>query len=113
MHELNILEHYLALSISSASDSHIYLKSEANASFINNNFMKDYKLGNQIQPIFNHHKAVTYMFACSCKAEDETSNTMKQTAEEASASESPFSKKMKVIAKTYMTNRENLVQEAL
>ena len=52
--------------------------------FINNNFMegpKAWKWNIDIQLVFNHHKAVTSMCACSFKAEDETSDTMKQAAE--------------------------------
>ena len=76
MHKLNILKDYLALTISSTSDSHIWLKSEPNACFINNSFMeglKVWKTNIDIQPVFIHPKAVTYTCACSIKAEDKTS----------------------------------------
>ena len=35
-----------------------------------------------IQPVFNHYKAITYMCAYFSETEDETSATMKQTARE-------------------------------
>ena len=82
MHKLNILKDYLALTISSTSDSHIWLKSEPNACFINNSFMeglKVWKTNIDIQPVFIHPKAVTYTCACSIKAEDKTSKKTKKT----------------------------------
>lgn len=81
MHKLNILKDYLALTISSTSDSHIWLKSEPNACFINNSFMeglKVWKTNIDIQPVFIHPKAVTYTCACSIKAEDKTSKKTKK-----------------------------------
>ena len=81
MHKLNILKDYLALTISSTSDSHIWLKSEPNACFINNSFMeglKVWKTNIDIQPVFIHPKAVTYTCACSIKAEDKTSKKKKK-----------------------------------
>ena len=35
-----------------------------------------------IQPVFNHYKAITYMCACFSETEDEASATMKQAARE-------------------------------
>ena len=86
--ELNILEeeYYNALSISSDSDFQIHIKREPNACFINNLFVEGsqvWKANIDIQPVVNHYKAVTYMCAYFSKAEDETSEAMKQVAKEA------------------------------
>ena len=77
--------------------------------------VKAYKHGKHIdiQPVLNHYKAVTYMCAYFSKAEDKTSETMKQAAKEAlSASKTEF-EIMKAIAKAYSTKRECSVQEAV
>ena len=77
--------------------------------------VKAYKHGKHIdiQPALNHYKAVTYMCAYFSKAEDKTSETMKQAAKEAlSASKTEF-EIMKAIAKAYSTKRECSVQEAV
>ena len=86
--ELNITEeeYYNALSISSDSDFQIHIKREPNACFINNFFIEKlqaWKANIDIQPVVNHYKAVTYMYAYFSKSEDETSEAMKQAAKEA------------------------------
>ena len=76
-------EYYSALSISSDSDFQIHLKRQPNACFINNFFsegLQAWQANIDIQPVFNHYKAVTYMCAYFSKAEDETSEAMKQAA---------------------------------
>ena len=103
MHKLNILKDYLALTISSTSDSHIWLKSEPNACFINNSFMeglKVWKTNIDIQPVFIHPKPVTYTCACSIKAEDKTSDTMKKAAGKEFFSGKSIFEKMKVLQKS-------------
>ena len=68
--------------------------------------MQAWKANIDIQPVFNHYKAVTYMCAYFSKAEDETSEAMKQAAKEAlSGNKSPYDK-MKAIARAYATKRE-------
>ena len=86
--ELNITEeeYYNALSISSDSDFQIHIKREPNACFISNFFIEKlqaWKANIDIQPVVNHYKAVTYMYAYFSKSEDETSEAMKQAAKEA------------------------------
>ena len=57
-------EHYGAPSISSDSNFPSHLKQKLNARFINNFFVEGlqaWKLNIDIQPVFNHYKAVTYM----------------------------------------------------
>ena len=53
-----------------------------------------------IQPVFNHCKAVTYMCAYFSKAEDETSEAMKQAKKEALNVSKTELETMKAIAKT-------------
>ena len=102
--------------MSSDSDFQIHLKRQPNVCFINNFFsegLQAWQANIDIQPVFNHYKAVTYMCAYFSKAEDETSEAMKQAAKEAlSASKTEF-ETMKAIAKAYLTKRECSVQEAV
>ena len=66
-----------------------------------------------IQPVFNHYKAVTYRCIYLSKAEDAKSEAMKQAAEEALVSSKSDYAKMKAIAKAYTTKRECSVQKAV
>ena len=66
-----------------------------------------------IQPVFNHYKAVTYMCAYFSKSEDETSEAMKQAAKEAVTTNKSKFEQMKAIARAYATKRECSVQEAV
>ena len=86
--ELNLTEdhYYDALSISIDYDFQICLKRQPNACFINNFFEESLQARQaniDIQPVFNHCKSVTYMCAYFSKAEDKTSETMKQAVEDA------------------------------
>ena len=109
--ELGITEdqYYNALSISSDSDFQIHIKREPNACFVNNFFtegLQAWKANIDTQPVFNHYKAVTYMCTNFSKAEDETSEAMKQAAREALAGNKSDYEKMKAILEL-MPQREN------
>ena len=88
LQELNLTEDqcYDALSISNDSDFQIHLKRQPNACFINN-FLEEglqaWQANIDIQPVFNHCKAVPYMCANFSKAEDKTSEAMKQAVKDA------------------------------
>ena len=66
-----------------------------------------------IQPVFNHYKAVTYMCAYFSKSEDETSEAMKQAAKEAFKSNKTSIEQTRSVARAYATKRECSVQEAV
>ena len=109
-------EYYNALSILCDSDFQIHIRRKTNAYFINNFFidgLKGWKANIDIQPVFNHYKAVTYMCAYISKSEDETSEAMKQAAKEALNGKKSDYDKMKSIAKAHITKRECSVQEAV
>ena len=81
-------DYYDALSISNDSDFQIHLKCQPNEYFMNNYFPEDleaWKANIDIQDVFDHYKAVTYMCVYFSKAENETSEVMKQAAKEAHA----------------------------
>ena len=57
-----------------------------NSCFINNNFpdgLRAWQANIDIQPVFNHYKAVSYMCAYFSKSEDEVSKGMQEAAKEA------------------------------
>lgn len=109
-------EYYDALSISTDNDFQLHLKRPPNSCFINNYFddgLRAWEANIDIQPVFNHSKAVTYMCAYFSKCEDETSEAMKQAAKEASNSNKSYSEQMRFIARAFTTRRECSVQEAV
>ena len=118
LEELKILElgYYKASSIWSSDDFQIHLKWESNACFINTYFVKGlqaWKANIDIQPVFYHYKEMTYICVYISKAEDETSEAMKQAAKEASVSGKSNFEKMRAAARAYSTKHECSVQEAV
>ena len=104
------------MSISNDSDFQIHLKHQPNACFINN-FLEEglqaWQANIDIQPVFNHCKAVPYMCADFSKAEDKRSEAMKQAVKDAINGKKSDFERMKVIARAYATKRECSVQEAV
>jgi len=90
LRNINISKHdyYRALSISGDVDNdfHLHLKRNPDSRF-NNNFswwlIMAWKANLDIQLVYNHYKAITYMCAYLSKSEDECSNAMYQAAKEA------------------------------
>ena len=116
--ELDISDHdyYEALSISSDDYFQIHLERLPNSCFVNNYFIEGltaWKANIDIQPVFNHYRAVTYMCAYFSKSEDETSEAMKQAAKEAVNLNKTQYEQMKSIAKAYASKRECSSQEAV
>ena len=65
LHELEISkeDYYRVLSVSKDNDLELHLKKQPNSCFVNNYFNVALKvwLANMDIPVFNKHKAVTYM----------------------------------------------------
>ena len=107
---------YDALSISNDSDFQIHSKRQPNACFINNIFeegLQAWQANSDIEPVFNHYKAVTYICAYFSKAEDKASEAMKQAVKDAVNEKKSDFERMKAIARTYATKREGSVQEVV
>ena len=84
--DLTEREYYDSLSISHDSDYEIHFRRPPNSCFVNNYFdegLLAWKANIDIQPVFNHYKAVTYMCAYFSKSEDESSQAMKQAVKDA------------------------------
>ena len=104
------------MSISNDSDFQIHLKRQPNACFINNFLEEDlqaWQANIDILPVFNHCKAVPYLCADFSKAEDKTSEAMKQAVKDAINGKKSGFERMKAIARTYATKKECSVQEAV
>ena len=109
-------DYYKAFSISDDSDFQIHLRRPPNSCFVNNYFdegLMAWKANIDMQPVFNHYKAVTYMCAYFSKSEDETSEAMKQAAREAFKSNKTNIEQMISVARAYATKRECSVQETV
>ena len=79
--EISKVEYEAALSISEDKDFQFHLKKPPN-SFFANSYFSDGLLAREansdIQPVFNHYKAIAYMYSYLSKSEDECSQAMSQ-----------------------------------
>ena len=109
-------DYFKALSISKDRDYEIHLKRSTNSCFVNNYFqngLQAWQANIDIQSVFNHYKAVTYMCTYFSKSEDECSEAMKQAAKEAFENHEDHYRQMRKIANAYSTKRECNIQEAV
>ena len=98
-------EYYNALAISTDNDFQVLMKRFPNSCFIDNYFadgLRAWEANLDIQPAFNHYKAVSYMCAYFSKSEDESSEAMKQAAKEAIKMNLSSYEQMKLIARSYI-----------
>ena len=63
-----------------------------------------------IQPVFNHYKAVAYMCAYLSKSENECSVAMKQAVRDAFEKELNNCEQMKSVANVYINKKECSIQ---
>ena len=104
-------DNYDALSISNDSGFQIHLKRQPNEYFINNYFaegLKAWKADIDIQPDFNHYKAITYMCRYFSRIENETLEAMKQAAKEAHALGKTNLEKMRTVARASSTYEKEM-----
>ena len=118
LNELNISKdvYYENLAISSDKGFQIHYKRSPAACFINNYFEEGllaWQANIDIQPVLDYHKAVSYMCAYISKSEDQSTEAMKQAANEAMNSNQSLREKMKSVSRAYRTHREMSIQEAV
>ena len=114
--EISKEDYETALSISEDSDYQLYLKRPPNSRFVSNYFtdgLLAWEANIDIQPVFNHYKAVAYMCAYLSKSEDECSQAMNQAVKEAFEDKLDNYQQMKSVAQTYINKRECSIQECL
>ena len=75
--------------------------------------MQAWQVNLDIQPVFNHHKAVIYVCAYFSKGENETSEGMKEAVKDAINGKKSDFQRIKAVARVYTTKRECSVQEAV
>ena len=105
-----------ALSISDDNDFQIHYKRPPNSCFVNNYFcdgLMAWEANMDIQPVFNHYKAVAYMCAYLSKSENECSVAMKQALRDAFEKELNNYEQMKSVANAYINKRECSIQECV
>lgn len=71
--------------------------------------MQAWKADIDIQPVFNHYEAVVYRTRYFSKAEDETSQAMKQEARKAAISGKSNFEKIRKVAQAYSKKHECFV----
>ena len=105
-----------ALGISPTNDYEIHLRRETDSCFVNSYFnsgLHAWEANIDIQPVFDHYKAVTYLCKYLSKQEDETSEAMKQAIKDSIENNLDIRQQMKNIASAYTANRECSVQECV
>ena len=108
--------YYNALSTSHDIQFQVYLKQLLNSCFVKNYFRTGliaWEANLDIQPVFNHYKAVTYMGAYLSTREDECSHAMNQTFNKTMASNLTSYDQRKSIARAYCVKRGCSVPEAV
>ena len=101
-------------SISENSDFQSHYKRAPNSWFVNYCFcdgLMAWRANMDIQPVFNHYKAVAYMCAYLSKSENECSVAMKEAAQDAFEKELNNYKHMNSVANAYVNKRECSIQE--
>ena len=91
--------------ISDDNDFQIHYKRPPNSCFVNNYFcdgLMAWEDNLDIQPVFNHYKAVAYMCACFSKSENECSVAMKQAVRDAFENRLNNYEQMKSATNAYM-----------
>ena len=114
--EINETEYYAALSISDDNDFQIHLKRPPNSCFVYNYFTEGllaWEANLDIQPVFNHYKAVAYMCAYLSKSEDECSQAMSEAMKDAFEKQLDNYEQMKSVAHAYTNKRECSIQECV
>ena len=112
--EISKHDYEQALSISDDNDFQIHCKRPPSSCFVDNYFcdgLMAWEAHMDIQPVFNHYKAVAYMCAYLSKSENECSVAMKQAVRDACEKELNNYEQMKSVAKAYVNKREYSIQE--
>ena len=102
--------------ISDDDDFQIHLRRLPDSCFVKNYFADGliaWEANLDIQPVFNPYRAVTYMCAYLSKSEDECSHLMKQATEDAFEKKLDNYNQMKLIAHSYINEKECSIQECV
>ena len=109
-------EYYNCLSISSGTDYEIHFKRPPNSCFINNYnpiILFAWEANMDIQPVFNHHKCVTYLCSYMSKGETPCSKAIRAAAKEAKKENLDLKSTLKKIGAAFLSSREVSSQECV
>ena len=109
--EISKEDYRVVLSTSKNSNYKLYLKRPPNSCFVNKYFtdgLLPCEANIDIQPVFNHYKAVAYMCTYISKSEDECSQAMRQALKEAFED-----KQMKSVAQKYINKTECSIKQCV
>ena len=109
-------DYYHALSISVDDDYELHLIRPPNSCLVSNYFdtgLMAWQANIDNQPVFNEYEALAYMCSCFSKSEGKYSFAMKQAPQEAFDTKLDQFNTMKNISKTYTSNLQCSVQEAI
>ena len=113
--DISVEEYENALKISDDNSFQLHLRRPIDSCFVNNYFdtgLFVWEANIDIQPVFDHHKAVTYMCNYLLKQEDECSEAMKQAFKESLEKGAGSYEQMKSVTHAYASKRECSPQEA-
>ena len=115
--DITLADYEEALSISTdPNDYQIHLKRNPISCFVNNYFEEGllaWEANIDLQPVFNHYKAIHYMCAYFSKNESLCSDAMKEALNQSKELESSKYERMIKLAKAYSDHREVSIQEAV
>ena len=109
-------EYYNCLSIASGTDYEIHLKRPPNSCFINNYnpiVLFAWQANMDIQPVFNHHRCVTYLCSYMTKGETHCSEAIRTAAKEAKKNNLGLKESLKKIGAAFLSSREVSSQECV
>ena len=113
--DISVEEYENALKISDDNSFQLHLRRPTNSCFVNNYFdigLLAWEANIDIQPVFDHHKAVTYMCSYLLKQEDECFEAMKQAFKESLEKGAGSYEQMKSVTHAYASKRECSPKEA-
>ena len=114
--EISKEDYEAASSTSEDTDYQLYLKRPPNSCFVNNYFIDGLvapEANIDIQPVYNHYKAIAYMCVYLSKSEDKCSQAMSQALKEVFEDKLDNYQQMKSVAQTYVNKREFSIQKCV
>ena len=109
-------EYYNCLSIAAGTDHEIHLKRSASSCFINNYnpiVLLAWQANMDLQPVFNHHRCVTYLCSYMTKGETQCSEAIRAAAKEAKKENLDLKESLRKIGAAFLSSREVSSQECV
>ena len=114
--DISVEKYENALKISDDNSAQLHLRWPTDSCFLNNYFdigLLAREADIEIQPVFNYHKAVTYICSYLSNQEDQCSEAMKQSFKESLEKGAGSYEQTKSVIHAYASKRECSLQEAV